>query len=258
MLYYFKSAWNKRNTVLLCLFLSSLSAFCQANEKKIRIGVANFPPYSIVENGVISGVEVDIIKESLHAMGYEVEFASYPYGRLPVSFRDKKIDATIVTMKNFDDLNVFYSDIVLREYQTVAVHLDSNNFSITKIKDLRNKSIRAHQRARLFYGEDFERISRTTQYQETAWQESQVKMLFTGRVDVIVLAHEIFIYFKDKLPQKITNKEYTVSKVFGEKFGFHNVFWNKVVRDDFNQGLAIIKQNKVFDKILTRYLAEYE
>lgn len=238
------------------IFISSLS--CQANSDVISIGVANFPPYSIVEKEAITGIEVEIIQESLSIMGYQTNFVSYPYGRLPISFRNKEIDCTIVTLKNFTDLEVFYSDIVLREYQTVAIHLKKQNFQITNIADLENKSIRAHQRASLFYGDKYKRLAESAEkYQETARQESQVLMLYAERIDVIVLAHEIFKYFKARSPYKNSDEEYVVSKIFGDKFGFHNAFWDKKVRNDFNNGLALIKENGTYHKILSKYLSEY-
>jgi polar amino acid transport system substrate-binding protein len=235
---------------------------CRANDKVVSIGVADFPPYSIVDDTSISGVEVDIVQESLAVMGYRVKFVSYPYGRLPASFRSKKVDGTIVTLKNFPDIDVFYSGIVLPEYQTVAVHLKRNQLDISSIKDLQSKSILAHQRASLFYGAEYARIAEANKkffnYQETARQRTQISMLFKDRVDVIVLAHEIFTYFKARSDYRDTEQEFVVSKIFGDKFGFHNVFWNEKVRDDFNQGLTEIKKNGTYSQILDKYLQFYK
>jgi hypothetical protein len=108
-------------SIIYLLFITSF--FCQANNNIVSVGVAHFPPYSIVQGETITGVEVDIIRESLALMGYEAKFRSYPYGRLPLAFSSKEIDSTIVTLKNFHNLAVFYSEIVLPQYQTVAVHL---------------------------------------------------------------------------------------------------------------------------------------
>ncbi|MGJ8679496.1 MAG: substrate-binding periplasmic protein [Paraglaciecola sp.] len=235
---------------------------CLAIDKVISIGVANFPPYSIVKDGKISGVEVDIVHESLSKMGYKVKFLSYPYGRLPFAFSSQKVDGTIVTLKNFPKLDVYYSEIVLPEYQTIAVHLKQNKLQISAIKDLKDKSILAHQRASLFYGEEYRIISEANQkhskYQETARQESQISMLFKDRVDVIVLAHEIFAYYKARSDYKDTAQEFVVAKIFGPKFGFHNVFWDREVRDAFDKGLVEIKENGTYNKILEKYLKYFE
>lgn len=251
----------KRYTLVYILTLL-LPIICWADSHVISIGVADFPPYSIVEGRAISGAEVDIIRESLTIMGYKVKFVTYPYGRLPTAFSNKKVDVTIVTPKNFTGLDVYYSEIVLPEYQTVAVHLHNKDYQIDSISDLRNKSIVAHQRASLFYGDEFKSIADTAEgkgkYKETARQESQILMLFKERVDVIVLAHDIFAYYKARSEYKNTHKEYVVSKVFGEKFGFHNAFWDHTVRNDFNSGLNLIKANGIYSKILQTYLEEYK
>lgn len=249
----------KQYFVIFCLFFAA-SSYSSASDRVISVGVADFPPYSIVEGRVISGIEVEIAKESLSIMGYKTKFVSYPYGRLPASFRDKKVDSTIVTLKNFNDIDVFYSDIVLPEYQTVAVHLKSKGFQISDINDLEGKSILAHQRASLFYGSEYLRVSELNKkefkYQETARQSSQILMLFKDRVDTIVLAHEIFKYFKARSEYRDSDQELVISKVFGEKFGFHNAFWDREVRDDFNIGLTKIKKNGTYSLILAKYFEE--
>ncbi len=247
-------------TVFYVLFLASF--VCQASTKVVSVGVAHFPPYSIVEGDNISGVEVDIIRESLNIMGYQAKFVSYPYGRLPLAFSSKQVESTIVTLKNFPNIKVYYSDIVLPEYQTVAVHLAKNKLKVDSISDLEATSVIAHQRAHLFYGDEFKAIAEKNKeasiYQETARQESQVRMLFKDRVDVIVLAHEIFMYFKSRADYKERDRAHTVSKIFGEKFGFYNAFWEPKVRDDFDIGLAKIKENGTYHKILTQYLEVYK
>lgn len=248
------------NITITLLFMFS---FCgQANDKVVSIGVAHFPPYSIVEGGSITGAEVEIIQESLAIMGYRAKFISYPYGRLPLAFSSKDIDSTIVTLKNFHKLDVFYSEVVLPEYQTVAVHLEKNKLKIDSINDLEYLSVLAHQRAHLFYGAEYKRIAEMNKeaatYNETARQESQVRMLFYDRIDVIVLAHEIFMYLKSNSIYPERDRKFVVSKIFGDKFGFYNAFWDKKVRNDFNSGLAKIKTNGTYDQILIKYLQVYK
>ncbi|WP_284296686.1 substrate-binding periplasmic protein [Thalassotalea loyana] len=246
----------------LLIFLMCWHAIVlSADNKTISVGVAHFPPYSIDDLDEITGAEVDIVKESLAIMGYQVNFVSYPYGRLPIAFSTREVDCTIVTQKNFSEISVYYSDIVLPEYQTVAVHLKKNNFDINSINDLKAKSIIAHQRAHLFYGEEYKSIADknkdTGLYQETARQETQVRMMFLGRIDVIVLAHEIFLYFQERADYQQKNRDYQVSKIFGDKFGFYNAFWDQAVRDDFNVGLEKIKVNGTYQAILERHLKNY-
>ncbi|GEA12978.1 transporter substrate-binding domain-containing protein [Alteromonas sp. KUL49] len=233
----------------------------QASDRVVTIGVAHFPPYSFAEEGNIAGVEVEIIRESLSAMGYWPEFVGFPYGRLPIAFTNKQVDASIVTMKSYDGLEVFYSDIVLPEYQTVAIQINNREGMISGISDLKGKSILAHQRANQFYGVEFSNIAeenaKNEKYHEIADQQRQVEMLFRNRVEVIVLAYEIFLYYKEISEFRDTDIEYNVSRIFGNKFGFHNVFWDETVRNDFEEGLKHIKENGTYEHILRKYLKDY-
>lgn len=226
-----------------------------SEKKKILIGTAHFPPYSIYENGVLTGLEVEIARASLERMGYQVQFQNFPYGRLPVSFTNRLVDGTLVTMKNFKGHKVFYTDIVLKEYQTVAVSLDRVNFAGTNFTDFKGKSIIAHQRASIFYGDEYRKAvnHKTSQYSESANQNLQINALYLGRVDVIVLAHQIFLYLKQRSKLN-TNQKTRVHKMFGGKRGFHNAFWDENVRNDFNKGLAMIKKDGTYQSILDRFL----
>lgn len=82
-------------------------------------------------------------------------------------------------------------------------------------------------------------------------------MLFRNRVEVIVLAYEIFLYYKEISEFRDTDIEYNVSRIFGNKFGFHNVFWDETVRNDFEEGLKHIKENGTYEHILRKYLKDY-
>ena len=246
----------------LLIGLLFIAAFdCLADDKVVTIGVAHFPPYSFAEGENISGVEVELIRESLLLMGYSPKFVSFPYGRLPYAFINKNVDSVIVTLQSYEGLDVFYSSIVLPEYQTVAIHLKEKGHYISNIGHLKGKSILAHQRASQFYGIEYSNIAvengKNNLYQEIADQQAQVEMLFRKRVDVIVLAHEIFLYYKRKTVFKKTDIEYVVSKIFGDKFGFHNAFWDENVRDDFEKGLQQIKENGTYNRIVSEYLTDF-
>ncbi|WP_158971097.1 ABC transporter substrate-binding protein [Paraglaciecola sp. L3A3] len=228
----------------------------------MSIGISHFPPYSSLINGVASGAEVEIVEQSFSMMNYQVKFVNYPFGRLPSVLSSEKVDGIIVTLKTIPQKIIFYSEIVLPEYQTVAIHLKKNNLSISAMKDLAGKSILAHQQASQFYGDEYRGIadagSENLEYSETVRQGSQVLMLLKDRVDVIVLALEIYHYYQSGLESKYTENEVVVSKIFGGKFGFHNAFLDKKVRDDFEQGLARIKENGQYSKILEKYLKYYQ
>ncbi|MDU0354456.1 transporter substrate-binding domain-containing protein [Paraglaciecola aquimarina] len=251
-----------KHILLLFYFLAMCLHLVGVNAKTLSIGIAHFPPYSIVDGDNISGAEIEIIQRSLSGKDYQIKFLNYPFGRLPNVFSHKKLDGIIVTLKNIAVEKVYYSDIVLPEYQTVAVHLKENGLQIMSIKDLAGKSIIAHQQASQFYGEEYKRISDVgrsiLEYTETIRQGAQVSMLYKNRVDIIILAREIFQYYRSRLTAKVAAREVVISEIFGDKIGFHNAFADEKVRDAFDQGLAEIKKNGQYKMILKKYLKFYQ
>jgi len=64
---------------LLCLLLQQASAL--AGPRVLRVGVFHHPPYMIVEDGKISGTDVELARLVLERAGYRVEFLVRPPAR---------------------------------------------------------------------------------------------------------------------------------------------------------------------------------
>ncbi len=64
---------------LLCLLFQPAASL--AGERVLRIGVFHHPPYMIVEDGRISGTDVDLARLVLERAGYGVEFLVRPPAR---------------------------------------------------------------------------------------------------------------------------------------------------------------------------------
>jgi polar amino acid transport system substrate-binding protein len=229
---------------------------CNAHADEVKVGVSfSIPPYVIQESD--SGLELDILRSALAVKGHSAIIQYRPLARTFHELKEGKLDAIINTKKNMLE-GVFYSDIVIR-FQNCAISLKGNNFNIEKIEDMQDKSIVAFQRASILLGDRFTNMAlHNAQYREQTDQKLQVYMLMKQRTDLVVMDQNIFIYHlrqsykTGKLTKKEVQQEAICHKVFPPT-PYRFAFLNADIRDDFNFGLAHIRQNGTLLAIQDKY-----
>jgi len=198
----------------------------------------------------------DLLEESRKAMaagGYKLVGQMLPQTRALAMLRAGQLDGMLSTAEGIGG-HLYFSDTYI-VYQNVATTLTSRNLNLRQIEDLANYSVAAFQSANLLLGERFARVaSNHADYREVSSQITQNKLLFMGRVDVVVGDRLIFRYFIDKLePQIDATQAVTYHNIFPES-PRKAAFREARVRDAFNAGLSIIRSNGTYDAIVKQYL----
>ena len=227
-------------SILLPLLTSSIQA------KDLEIGVSfSIPPYVIQETN--SGLELELLKSALAVKGHNVNIQYLPLARTFHALKEGKLDGIINTKENMLE-GVFYSDVAIR-FQNCAISLKKNQFNIENVTDLQDKSIVAFQQASMLLGNKFnEMATLNSRYREQAKQIIQVKMLMKQRIDVAVMDKNIFIYYlrQSYLTGTLTKDEVQQEVICHKVFPptpYQFAFLSADIRDDFNYGLAQIKQD---------------
>ncbi len=218
----------------------------------------SIPPWVIQETN--NGLEMELMRAAFAVNGYEVIPSYLPLARTLMAFQEGSLDGVINVRKGM--LEGYYSDVVVT-FHNLAVTLKENNLQIDSLSDLRHKSIVAFQRASTLLGNEFGRtVAFNSDYNEVADQSLQVKQLFKGRTEVIVLEKKIFQYFHRRLfNRSLELKErFILSEAELRKpIVYHNIFpptdyrfafLSRQVRDDFNAGLRAIKASGDYDRII--------
>ncbi|MCL1118541.1 transporter substrate-binding domain-containing protein [Shewanella aestuarii] len=229
--------------------ISLIVLFCFVNNiqaKELEVGVSfSIAPYVIQETN--SGLELELLKSALAVKGHSVNIQHLPLARTFHALKEGKLDGIINTKQNMLE-GVFYSDVVI-SFQNCAISLKDKHFNIETVSDLQDKSIVAFQRASILLGKDFTNMAKNNrQYSEQAKQIIQVKMLMKQRMDVAVMDKNIFIYYlrqsylTGKLTKEEVEQEVICHKVFPPT-AYRFAFLHADIRDDFNFGLAQIKQD---------------
>jgi polar amino acid transport system substrate-binding protein len=217
----------------------------------LRLGFGtNKPPY--VFEGEARGLEYEIVVAAAQRAGFTVEVRYAPMERLHFMLLRGLIDA-IATTNSRSGISAFYSEPYIY-YQNVAIALRARHYQIQRIADLGQYSVSAFQRARFLLGSEFQRMAESNpRYHEEARQIARNRLLYSGRIDVVIADMRIFRYFnRDVLDQVDVSQplaEYPVFPPTPYQVGFAQ----KRSRDLFDRGLAALRASGEYSAIERNY-----
>jgi polar amino acid transport system substrate-binding protein len=225
-------------------------------EKVVMAFGAKIPPFVFPKTH--KGIELDIIREALKFKGHTLEPKYFPLARVSVVF--KNIDIMAVMTDSGKDLTKYgghYANPAVT-YSNVFITLKNKNIKIQSEKDLEFYSIIAFKGAAKRYTKWLKDISKTDRYVETNSQQTQVKLLISGRYDIVLSDSNIFKYFanqynkKNKVGIKQEFREFEFTQINPKDY--RPIFKSKKIRDDFNEGLKHLKETGRFKEIYKTYL----
>ncbi|MGB4073272.1 substrate-binding periplasmic protein [Pseudomonas sp.] len=235
--------------LLWALCLLSFSLMGAAQDLRLGFGTHK-PPY--VFEGEARGLEYDIVVAAAQRGGLQVAVQHAPQERLHLMLSRGQIDA-IATTNERSGVSAFYSDVYI-EYQNVAVALRSRELKIERISDLRKYSVNAFQRARNLLGPEFQKMAEANpQYREEAFQIARNRMLYSGRVDVVVTNMRILRYFNREVYTQVdVSQPLTLYPIFPPT-GYRLGCRRQADCERFSQGLAAIRADGEYAAIERRY-----
>ncbi|KLN61302.1 hypothetical protein WH96_06525 [Kiloniella spongiae] len=236
-------------TILWIIMCALCVSKASAKELKIAVG-SSIPPYIIQSEN--RGIEYDILKETLELAGYRMKARYVPLARKLAEFRAGRMDGIMST--GLENLPGCYTNSHIT-YRNYAITLKSNGLEINSIGDLKDKRVIAFQNASNYLGQNFKELAKNNGlYREIGDQNTQSKMLFTRRADVIIADKYIFQWFSRNLANTngIENPEVTYHELFPPSH-FRSVFAKQEVCDKFNVALKKIKKSGRYDEIVRSY-----
>ncbi len=237
--------------------VTSICLFSQVDIKPNQVNIAftmSMAPYLMEKNR--SGIELDIIMYALNASGHTFKlYGNIPYKRAIRLMAEKEVDGIASNLNNKDYSQTkikFYNSATTLNYIDCAITLKENNFVLKTMSDYQNKSIMAFASASATIGPLFYKMTKSNkEYSENIEQRKHYVLLLKNRIQVAIGDKNIF--------------NTVVRREIGDQinlFKFHNLtdptprnvkFYDIKLRNDFNKGLKIIKQNGKYQEILDRY-----
>lgn len=159
----------------------------------------------------------------------------------------------IYSVRPFDGLKGFVTDPTI-VYRNFAVSLAKNGLEISSFDDLEGKNVVAFQNAKHFLGEGFGKaVEKMANYTEVGDQFSEMRMLFSERVQVAVGDKAILQYFARRVaPYHRDGKTLVFHAIFPPR-PYHSAFLSERIRDDFNEGLRHLRTTGRYEDILAKY-----
>ncbi|WP_422911537.1 substrate-binding periplasmic protein [Pseudomonas sp. MAC6] len=228
-----------------------LSCSLVVSAQGLRVGFGTHKPPYIFENEA-RGLEHDIVMTAAQRGGLAPVAYYAPMERLNLMLSKGLIDV-IATTNERSGGDIFYSNVYIR-YQNVAVALRSRNLDIQQISDLGRYSVNAFQRARFLLGSEFQAMAENNpRYREEAFQIARNRMLYSGRVDVVVTDMRILRYFNREVYTQVDVTQpltlYPIFATTGYKLGCRQ----QADCQRFNLGLETIRSNGEYVAIERRY-----
>lgn len=238
------------------LFLMNFSVYAQT----LKVAFGNVrPPYIIEEKGLLTGIELDVVKEALLLSGYKIEHVQLPTKRLGLAI--PKMGFDIAVGVDAQDPKFFYSDEYI-EFKNYAVAKSRRNVKLTNIEHLKNYTVGAWPLAWQQCGPKYKALFSPNKegafpegYYEPVTAEGQNRMFWMDRIDVSVQNKITFIYYKNFLKQSLnTAADVVYYDIFPDKVKYFVAFKSEKMRDEFNDGLAKLRRNKRYNRIFDSYI----
>ena len=240
---------------ILLIYLFSFNLY--AEEVVTILASDSIPPYVMTkENGQgdLPGLQVELVDAALNEFSIKTNWKFMTNNRIVVEY-NKKIEyaALNISFMSQSD-NVFESDPVIYYKNCV---IGRSSLKATWFKELKSLKILGHQRAKNIYASvfgdyDFDNKN----YNEVTNQKTLAYHAVSYRTDLVLSDALVLSYYANKHfgPQfknadLICLKEIKSPRSLG--------FKSAKLRDQFNQGLKLIKSKGLYKKILDKYSNQF-
>ncbi len=241
----------KRFFVTLSLAML-LSMPVRALAEKVVIAFAVWPPYTMMENGQPSGIDIEIARELCRRVGTESGFRELPWTRALNYLENGKADA-LLTPKQTEEREKFmyYPSEPIRIEKRVILVPKGSGIKITKLDDLKDKNIGVVRG--YAYSPEFDNYQGV---KKTVCDDDQqlVTILVKKRVSIIAGVEELSSRYLCKKAGLETEVAYALdgkptyiafSKKLGEK--------GKALADKFSEALKKLKEEGFIEKVQSKY-----
>lgn len=249
--------------ILALLFFCSGALAQEAKTLSVAFGKGR-PPYSFSERGNARGIEVDLAMEILKRLGYKVRAqVMSPYRIEAEAKHGNTFDVVVGVPQVGDGAGHYYSKPFVA-YENYLIALRSRKLAAKKISDLSGVRVGAWHNAWKDLGKDFSRVFSPKangrlpdNYREFVRQEEQVKALWRGDIDALVMDRYIFGWFRMTMAGQVnTGVDVDVFDLFPLVNHSYVAFRDAKVRAAFDKELERLRQSGEYDNIVRIYVGE--
>ena len=171
---------------LLWLFVSALVSLpVSAGPERLTVAYPQWPPYKIVQNGTIGGIDALVLDEIARRTGLAFDYVECPWARCLILLQNGGVDLiTSIAQTEERRASMDFLEPAARDNYAISFYTNvKGRYAISRYEDLYGLDIGVIRRSAYF-----ERFDQDRQLQKTlVTRETQlVDMLASQRLDVIV------------------------------------------------------------------------
>lgn len=168
--------------IIFIMFLFSTLTFSQ---EEFTIAIDEWPPFRIIENEIIMGLDIDVWNEIAKRTGIKIKFERYPWARALKKMEDGEVDAMGGLAKTEERANfIQYTSIPYFKCTTVFYLQKGKASIVSKYPDLYSLSSIGYVLGSFYY----EPFNSDTKLKKigVSTEEQLLKLLESKRLDVII------------------------------------------------------------------------
>jgi glutamine transport system substrate-binding protein len=250
---------KKINIFSLLLILSLLLAACGTSGGKegevVKVGVdTTYPPFEFEENGEQKGIDIELIKAIAKDQGFKIEIEAMDFKGIIPALQTGELDVAIAGMSITDERKkvVDFSKPYFDAGLTLVVAKD--NDTIQSPDDLKGKKIAVKKGTTgAKFAQDLakENGADVVQFNDSP---SMFQEVSNGNADVLIEDYPVVAY---AIAQKDLGLKIVGDRLNGDQYGIAvQKGENEELLKKINKGLAELKKNGEYDKIVNKYLGE--
>lgn len=217
-------------------------------QQDVSFSVSNSIPPFFFEN-TNKGVQYALLAAALDSQELHIKEVIFAPNRRTINLiSSEKIDCLINAPAGLTHL--YYTQSLL-DYQNLVYTLADTKLAVTDIASLGTLSLMAFQNATRYLGDDFAAMAKMNpDYLELTNQQSQISLLFSRRVQAIVIEKHIFTYYRQQLNHKLSTQLPINEYYFFPPSPRPIACTNAQLAEKIDRGIHQIKANGEYRRIL--------
>lgn len=225
------------------------------SEKVYKVGVdTTYPPFEFKEGDEYKGIDIELINAIAESQGFEIELSPMDFGGIIPAMQANQLDVAIAGMsitedrKKIVDFSTPYFDAGL------IVVVNEDNSTIKSVDDLKGKKVavkKGTSGAKYAVDNASKLGIEVVQFNDSPAMFQEVS---NGNADALIEDYPVITY---AIAQKDLGLKTVGDRLNGDQYGIAVLKGeNQDLLEKINTGLAELKKDGTYDKILKTYLGE--
>ncbi|MDQ1000617.1 glutamine transport system substrate-binding protein [Neobacillus niacini] len=225
------------------------------SEKVYKVGVdTTYPPFEFKEGDEYKGIDIELINAIAENQGFEIELSPMDFGGIIPAMQAGQLDIAIAGMsitderKKIVDFSTPYFDAGL------IVVVKEDNTTIKSVDDLKGKKVAVKKgtTGATYAVNNAQKLGlEVVQFNDSPAMFQEVS---NGNADALIEDYPVISY---AIAQKDLGLKLVGDRLNGDQYGIAVLKGeNQELLEKINNGLAELKKDGTYDKIIKTYLAE--